>query len=144
MVAMQRAVTFLQMLLACMIVSLGTVLALKAGWFDPVPYRDVEVIDLRRDGDNHLFVHLAYIKTEADCEYVRGQAFAMVPGGREPVAFTPIRVGGQESQRFVGHQDLRWEIDLLQWRPDQVQIWTRHDCRGTRVDRLMATVEVPE
>lgn len=112
--------------------------------FDPVPYRGAQVIEAERTQDNHLHVAIAYRKTSADCEYQRGQAFALLPGAREPVSFEAMRGPGQTSQRFEGQQMLRWDIDLNGWYPDVVEIWTRHDCEGHRIDRLMATVEVPE
>jgi len=143
---MNGVVQFLRVLTACLIVAVGTVLALRAGIFDPDPFTDATVIDVQRNASNQLHVEIKYVKTDAACSYIRGQAFAELPGGREPVNFRPIRVGGQDDQRFPGQQTLRWNIDLNGWYPEIVSIWTRHECVGQPrpIDTLMAEILVPE
>lgn len=120
-----------------------SVIALKSnGYFDPVPYRSVELVEAEFQDDGRLLVHARYIKTPADCEYVRGQAFVNVLGAREAVPFEPIRAEGQGAQRFVGEQALRWLINLDGLTVSSVEIWTRHNCGGTIVDQQMLAVQI--
>jgi hypothetical protein len=120
---------------------------LRSGILEPVAFRNAQQVEVSRLADNHLFVHLTYVKTTAPCEYRRGQAFAILPGGeREPVRYQPIRLGGQGMQRIEGAQHLRWDIDLNGWNPSYVELWASHECDGhiAHIDRMMARVAVPE
>jgi hypothetical protein len=141
---MKAAFWFLAHVLSVLVIVVAVILGWQYGWFDPAPYQNVQTIEVERDDENHLLVHLRYEKTEADCEYVRGIAYAVLPGDRIPVLFEPVRHAGETAQRFPGIQHLRWDIDLNVWNPDTVEIWTRHDCGGRRVDRMMAEIEVPK
>ncbi|MDG4650131.1 hypothetical protein P6F26_16910 [Roseibacterium sp. SDUM158017] len=134
---------FLSQLAAALIVVLGVLL-----WINrPVhPYGNVEVLEVRREADNHLFVHARYDLTSEDCTYRQGFAFASIPGDRLPVAFEPIRTPEQDMQRVEGIQHMRVLVDMNGFTPTEVEFWTRHDCgRSDRfVDLMMWSVEVPE
>lgn len=132
----------LRLAVVVMVCAVSIVVLKNNGYFDPVPYRRVELVEAVFQDDGRLFVHATYIKTPADCEYVRGQAFVNVLGGREAVPFEPIRAAGQGAQRFVGEQTLRWMVDLNGLTASSVEIWTRHDCGGTIVDRQMLEVQI--
>ena len=127
---------------AALVAGVLLLFAIDAGLFDPTPYRDVVIQTVERTPDGNVFIHATYTKTDAVCEYVRGQPFATFVGGREALSYEPIRSGGQTDQRFAGFQNLRWLIDLHGLEPSGLEIWTRHDCNGRRVDLMMARVEI--
>ena len=132
---------FLRTLVAVLIVAVGAI------WWvsrEPVPYVDVEIVEIERQPGNHVFVHATYIKTDTPCEYRSGQAFVVLPGDRMPIHYEPIRGPGQDELRHPGFQHMRVNVDLNGWWDSRtIQFFTRHECRGRIVDTLMWEIDTP-
>lgn len=113
------------------------------GWFDPHPFANVRDVSVVRNGEV-LIVEATYDKTRAPCDLVLPIAvFGYVFGERFPLRYEPIRRVNEGAQRFEGQQLMRLRVHT-DWEPiDRVEVFTRHDCEGRRVDTQMVDAMVP-
>jgi hypothetical protein len=141
---MKAAFWFLAHVASILVVVIGLVIGWQYGWLDPAPYRDVELVEVRREGEGHLFVHVRYTKTEANCTYQQAIPYAILPGDRVALRKEVFRDPGVTEQRLPGVEHLRWRIELGDWPSDRIHIWTSHECNGRNVPRMMIAIEVPQ
>lgn len=114
-----------------------------AGLFDPVPYRDAEVSRVVLHDDRHMLVTGSFVKTDETCIIDRVTIYAVLPRSLTPLAFEPVRPEGEALHRRPGDQVFTWDVFLNGWFPDEVEVWTRHDCQGEVVERMMVRFAVP-
>lgn len=120
-----------------------SVIADRMGWDDSVPYQDARLISVEPEGGN-LRVVVGYTKTEQDCDFEKAVAIGIALGEATPLIWEPYRGPNVDAQRTPGRQRLDWTIRTQGKVYDEIEIRTRHDCEGERVDQTMITVEVPE
>lgn len=119
-------------------------LAERQGWFDPAPYYDVHNVSAIAQNDDTVLVSAEYTLTDRACEFLPPiMIFGWVFGDRVPLQYTPIRQSNQGAQRYAGHQLMRLSVDLgdVPALP-HLEVWTRHDCDGRIVERMMLEADV--
>ena len=98
----------------------------------PTPYRNVEVQSVNHVGDQ-VFLVANFEKT--DCTFARLTAIAGVAGETEFLHWENIDAT-DTGDRSAGVQTLRIAISVLGIDYDWIEIRTRHDCNGTKADRV--------
>lgn len=140
----QRAIRWIDVaaLMACLLTALGWIGEAR-GWFDPHPFRDVRNVTVTLQSDGRYLVQADYEKTHAPCRLVLPiMVFGWTFGERVPVAYEAIRRENQGAQRFEGHQKMTLLIDAQARALDRIEVWTRHDCEGRRIDSKMIDLEI--
>ena len=103
----------------------------RSGVFDPVPFKDVEVLEKTVDGDI-VTVHFRYIKTACTIRRLRvvGETLGVI--GDVPWKTSDGRTAAIE--REPGLQTGTLIIDTQG--NDVVEVRTRHDCDGMDIHRV--------
>lgn len=123
-------------------------LAQWRGWLDPPPFRNVEIQEVRRDG-NTITLRANFLVTDAPCELeLPFVVFGYVLGVRDTLNYEPVRGPSQTGQRHPGQQKMHLIIDSAGRIVDRVEVRTRHVCTnpdGSKYldDNLMLSVDIP-
>lgn len=117
--------------------AIGSLVLDRFHFFDPIPYRNVELLKIERLDDGNIHLLLQYIKTREQCEFERAVVFGYSLGDFRALDWLPYRGPGQTAQRTAGQQIMDITIYPGGVRYDEYEIRTRHDCEGVRVDRVM-------
>jgi len=143
--AMVRIIDYALLLGVIALLGIGILpkLADRLGLFEPVPYRDVQIQSVEAEGDT-LHIKGTFVKTRANCVFEKAVVMGLGLGGVTPLVWTEFRGPNMSAQRTPGLQPLDWTINLDGQLFDNIEIRTRHDCAGNRVDRTLAIVEVPK
>lgn len=110
-------------------------LALYRAYSQPIPYRDVEIVEQWIE-DGWLNITATFIKT--DCKFVKlvpvgfGLGVTYVLDWRDRV--------GLQGDRLRGMTTLRIAMSPLD-RIDYIDLRTRHDCGGRTVDKVFARLD---
>jgi len=104
---------------------------------NPVPYRNVQVQSLSF-ADSRISLVANFEKTA--CKFERLTAIAGVAGETQFLYWENIDAT-DTGDRSVGTQTLRIAISVLGIDYDWIEIRTRHDCDGTKADRVFYRIE---
>lgn len=140
----QRAIRWMDIaaLVAVAFTALGWI-AEARGWLDPHPFRNVRDVSVTAQVDGRYLVQAAYEKTGAPCNLVLPiMVFGWTFGERVPVDYEPVRRTNEGAQRYEGQQQMTLLIDAQARALDRIEVWTRHDCEGKRVDTKMIDLEI--
>ncbi len=105
---------------------------------DPVPYRDVEI--LRAEARFHRLEVVANFE-KTNCEFQRLVAVGGLAGQTSFLRWTDMDGIEPNHDRDNGAQTLRIAIDPQGVSYDWIEIRTRHDCDGEKVDKVFARFE---
>ena len=121
-------------------VAFGIWLSDHFGWFAPVPFENVQVESVTREGGG-VRVVATYDKT--GCTILQAVVFGTVAGDRDPLPYTPQRGPNQSFERFEGPQvsDVLIRTQGIEY--ERFEMLTRHNCDGHVVDRVFFDVEAP-
>ncbi len=108
------------------------------GVMRPTPYRTISHDWEERDG--YLFVDIRLIKDGCTPLKViaRGFYFGHVDSNDMPV----VRLDGPFERLLKGEQVVRLRIGPMKKGYEEVEVWTRHDCDGTTVDKQLVRIEL--
>jgi hypothetical protein len=105
--------------------------AYYTGSFQPVPYGHVEIREVRETGKNVLFV-ANFIKVK--CTFDRLQVQGETLGVWQVIPW----VSDDRGDRLAGKETLSISFKASPSEFDRIQIKTRHDCNGRKVDKIFA------
>ena len=115
----------------------------REGWFDLTPFKNVRDISVSPKEDS-IVLRARYTVTDRHCDFVPPiVVFGYILGVRKALEYTPIRQPNQTEQRHAGEQLMTLRIDIGARVVDRIEVYTRHDCDGKRVDTEMLAVDVP-
>lgn len=142
-----RAVRWIDVaaVVAVLLTGLGW-LAEARGWLEPAPIENVRDVSVAWDDapGGTLIVRATYDKTSDDCRLVLPIVVYGSTLGRErvPLEYEPIRRANESAQRFPGEQQMTLRVYADSLIVEAVEVWTRHDCGGQRVDTRMINAPV--
>lgn len=110
---------------------------LWASLLEPAPYRNVDVRSLERVGGE---IHLTANFEKTGCKFQRLRIVGSVAGLRRFLAWRDLDGLPDNEDRGKGRQTLRIAINALQGF-DWIEVRTRHDCDGEKVDRVFYRIE---
>ena len=117
-----------------------------AGWlglFEPKPFKNVRDVSVTIQDDGTYLIQSTYQKTSANCKLILPiMVFGWTFGERIPVLYDVVRQENQTAQRFEGQQLMTLIVEAQARALDRIEVWTRHDCNGRRVDAKMLDVEI--
>lgn len=105
------------------------------------PYDDIEIVALAPNDDGAVFV-ADFIKLE--CEFDKFFVFGLTSGVPINLRYTDVEPQFTDQDRPAGQQRLSIQIYTEGRLFDGFEFRTRHLCDGEKVDKVFATVEVPE
>lgn len=124
---------------------LGTLIVLPLWFsdklFDVVPYTDVSITVIEEYDDKYI-IGGKFVKTSS-CK-IEG-VFVLAGGNGEWrfLKFKPIDGSEEVVDRPAGDNSFLWEVrKVKKFDADVIEIRTSHDCKGTRVDKIMANIPV--
>ncbi len=128
---------------ACLGLSIGFALYPALQYvLQPVPYRNVEIVGKTRAGD---WLNVIATFTKTACQIERLEVVGSAVGVPEFLIWRHLgQLTPEEHDRTVGRHAFRVAIYVDARAYDWIELRTRHDCAGERVDRVFARiVEVP-
>lgn len=129
--------------ITAIVISISALLTLFAdnfGVFKQRPFRDVRLLSIEAQGQK-LHIRAAYEKL--GCQLARMVVFGVGVGDSlVALDFLPYRGPNVELDRIEGRQVMDITVDTLGILYDQIEIRTRHDCDGRRVDSLFLRVDI--
>ena len=108
------------------------------GAFEPTPYRVTDVTHWREDG--LVRVRVRFIKD--DCEYERGVIWGTYFGEVDPRPLTWRNIPGNIGDRTKGEHTADLVIGPLRQPYERIEMRTRHDCDGEKVDRVFFRIDL--
>lgn len=112
------------------VLSLGGT-AYLTGSFQPVPYGHVEIKEVVESGDSVLFV-ANFVKVK--CKFEKLQVQGETLGVWQVIPW----VSDDRGDRLAGKETLSVTFKASPDQFDRIQIKTRHDCNGRKVDKIFA------
>ena len=108
---------------------------------DPVPYSGVEILSVTEVPEVGYLVEAHFTKNE--CKFKRLEVFGNNTGVLKYLKWEP-RDGSPNKtyDRSKGEQYMLIEVTTVPNSYDTIQIRTRHDCDGTIIDKVFATVNL--
>jgi len=107
--------------------------------FEEVPYTEVEVISVEREG-SYIDITANFIKTEY-CDYVSLDVLGGSDGRWFFLEWEPIDGTTKDQQRISGPNTLGVRVYIPEGHTfDIIEIKTRHDCNGDRVDKIFSDI----
>lgn len=114
-----------------------SILILIGAWafhtWEPTPYRDVELRSYEATPRTLRFV-ATFEKTA--CEFQKLTVVGSDAGETELLNWQDLDGSGPDVDRIRGRQTLRLEVALKRRGYDWVEVRTRHDCEGRKVDKV--------
>lgn len=105
---------------------------INQGYFKPIPYSYVTVNEVIKN-ETSIEVVATFVKTDL-CRFRELGAFGESLGQWTRLTWSDPE--GERGDRFPGYQTLHVEIHTEGIDYNQVELRTRHDCDGVRVDRI--------
>lgn len=120
-------------LTAVLVALVGSLGLFQSGFFDPAPYRNVEVVSLT-DVEGEIYFVANFEKTS--CTFIRLSVVGSEAGETRFYDWRDLDEIEENFDRSAGEHTLRMGIDLDNTAPDWLEIRTRHDCDGRMIDQV--------
>lgn len=125
---------------AALLVTLAAIATVRSGYFDPIPYDNVQIREaFIVDGRLHIVATFE----KHGCEQRRFTALGWEAGRTEFMEWRGADGVSDDYDREAGVQTLRGSVSLEDRSLDAVEFRTRHDCDGQIIDRVFAYIAIP-
>ena len=108
------------------------------GYFSPIPYSYVELLDIGYNEDN-IRVEATFVKTD-QCEFVDIGVFGLKLGRWVNLDWSDP--GGNNGDRIEGYHTLLIDIDAIASDYTNIEIRTRHLCDGVKHDGVFLSIDI--
>lgn len=127
------------MLLGFLLVSAVAVpIMMDMGYFTPAPYSEVELIEISDNG-GHVVMSASFLKTD-NCEFRKLAVFGKALGHWVELPWSDPT--GEKGDRITGYQSLTLDIVTGGEFYSEIEVRTRHDCGGHKIDRVFINIDM--
>ena len=105
----------------------------------PLPYRDVHILRAEVVGRS-LHLTANFIKNDA-CAFELLEPRGLALNQWAVLPWADATGGPSDVDRLEGHQTLRIVIQWPGIDPSLIEVWTRHNCGGAKVDKMFARID---